>query len=281
MPSTAAQVEATRAASLSGAEVDEPRPVGECGPLLLRELQRQARLAAAADAGQRQQPRRRQQAREVCERRLAADEARALLRQVVTRRLGGRGHRRRGRRLLQRRGQPVAVARQRRDRARAEQLAQVADLGGDVVLFHHQPGPDEVEQFLLGDQPLVALGQREQQIEGAAAQGHRLAAHAQHTFGRVQLEVAEAQGFVSAGGWHGQLSQGSASGGVCRPRRRRVSTAARASSIAALSNSLTIGAPGRPFRAGQQRRRTVCLPTAPISGRWPDTPRVRRPRRRR
>ena len=77
-------------------EVDEPHAVGECGPLLLRELQRQARLAAAADAGQRQQPRRRQQAREIGQRRLAPDEAGARLRQVVAqrRRPKARGHRR-------------------------------------------------------------------------------------------------------------------------------------------------------------------------------------------
>jgi hypothetical protein len=96
--------------------------------------------------------------------------------------------------------QPVTVAWQCRDGARTQQLAQCADLRGDVVLFDHQAGPDAVEQLLLGDQPLVALGQCEQQIEGAAAQGHGLATHAQHALGRVQLEVAEAQRWYGTGG---------------------------------------------------------------------------------
>ena len=76
-----------RSASFSGARSTNHTPSANALELLSRELQRQARLAAAADAGQRQQPRRRQQAREIGERRLAADEASARLRQVVARAL--------------------------------------------------------------------------------------------------------------------------------------------------------------------------------------------------
>ena len=90
MPSTAAHSGGHALGFLQRRQVDEPHPVGEGLELLLREAQRQARLAAAADAGQRQQPRRRQQAREVGERRLAADEACARVRQVVARALGQR-----------------------------------------------------------------------------------------------------------------------------------------------------------------------------------------------
>ena len=85
-PSTAAQVATTRVGILQRREVDEPDTVGKRLELLSRELQRQARLAAAADAGQRQQPRLRHEARQVGQRCVATDEARARLRQVVVRR---------------------------------------------------------------------------------------------------------------------------------------------------------------------------------------------------
>ena len=72
-------------------QVDEPHPVVESFEPPLRQAQRQACLAAAADAGHRQQARRRQQPREVGECRLAADEACARVRQVVARALARRG----------------------------------------------------------------------------------------------------------------------------------------------------------------------------------------------
>ena len=71
----------------SGARSTNQTPSAKRRELLLRELQRQARLAAAADAGQRQQARVDGSSRaQVGERRLAADEAGARLRQVVARR---------------------------------------------------------------------------------------------------------------------------------------------------------------------------------------------------
>ena len=69
------------------------------------------------------------------------------------------------------------------------------------MLFYDEARPDQVEQLLLGDQSLVALGQHEQQIEGATAQGDWLAAHPQHPFGRMQFEVVEAQRFGGRGRW--------------------------------------------------------------------------------
>jgi hypothetical protein len=63
-------------------EIDEPDAVRKLMALLLRQLQRQPRLAATADTGQRQKPRVLQQARAVRQRRFATDKAGSLLREV-------------------------------------------------------------------------------------------------------------------------------------------------------------------------------------------------------
>ena len=184
-------------------QVDEPRAVGEIAQPALRALQRQARLAATADAGERQQPGLRQQPFEIGQRGRRADEARALLRQVVRRlRRSRRSGRPMARRWVERRGELVAPPGHGGDHVRTEQLAQAADLRGDVVLLHHDPGPDQVEQFLLGDQPFAPLGQRQQQVEGACTHGGGLALHAHEPLGRAYLKTAEAQR-VGSGRRHG------------------------------------------------------------------------------
>lgn len=60
----------------------------------------------------------------------------------------------------------------------------------------------------------AAVGQDEQQIERATPEGYRLAVDAQHAFGRMKLEVAEAQRFVSAGRWLGRALPGFAMSGA-------------------------------------------------------------------
>ena len=201
MPSTSAQSEATRSASFSGARSTNHTPSSKassccCAKRSARRVLPQppmpVSVSSRVDASSRA--------------RSASAASRPMKRVRGSGRLwrgrwpSGRRGRRSGCRLARRR-QAVAVAGQRGDRARAEQLAQVADLRGDVVLFHDQARPDQVEQLLLGDEPLVALGQHEQQVEGAAAESHRLAAHAQHPLGRVQLEMVEAQRFGGSGRW--------------------------------------------------------------------------------
>jgi hypothetical protein len=39
----------------------------------------------------------------------------------------------------------------------------------EVVLLDHAPGPDQVEQLALGDDPVAPLEQREQEVERACA----------------------------------------------------------------------------------------------------------------
>jgi hypothetical protein len=52
----------------------------------------------------------------------------------------------------------------------AEQRAQAAHEHRQVAFFDHHVRPPQVEHFLLGDEPASAFGQRQQQVEGAAAE---------------------------------------------------------------------------------------------------------------
>ena len=61
----------------------------------------------------------------------------------------------------------IAAPRNRGDRLRSEQLAQRADLHLQVVLLHHHARPDDVEQLVLGHQPIAPLVQRLQHVERA------------------------------------------------------------------------------------------------------------------
>ena len=93
---------------------------------------------------------------------------------------------------LQRCDEAIAAPRHRRDQVAAEHLAQGADLRREVVLLHHEPGPDDVHQGVLADQLAGPLGQRQQQVEGAAADDCRHAVDEQAPLARLQLEAAEA-----------------------------------------------------------------------------------------
>jgi hypothetical protein len=55
----------------------------------------------------------------------------------------------------------------------AEHLAQPCDMHAEVRLLDGDVGPDAGGQFLLADHLPGALDQRDQDVEGAAAQPHR------------------------------------------------------------------------------------------------------------
>ena len=109
--------------------------------------------------------------------------------------LGGRRGRcrRRGGRL-DRRHEAIAAPRNGGDQVVAQDLAQGADLRGQVVLLHHEPRPDKVHQHVLADQLAGPLGQRLQQVERAPPERRRRPVHEQATLVGLQFETAEAQG---------------------------------------------------------------------------------------
>jgi hypothetical protein len=75
---------------------------------------------------------------------------------------------------------------------RPKDLAQGADLDLKVVLFHHEPRPDQLEQLVFGDQSFAPLDQGEQDIQRPCAQRHRLPVAEQLPGRRIQLEPAKA-----------------------------------------------------------------------------------------
>jgi hypothetical protein len=76
----------------------------------------------------------------------------------------------------------IAAPRDRGDRLRPEGFAQAADLHLQIVLRDHQAGPDGVEQFVLGNDPVAAFHQRQQQVESARPQTDRPAVNHQLAF---------------------------------------------------------------------------------------------------
>src|SRR5438309_4446406 len=90
------------------------------------------------------------------------------------------------------RGEPIASPGNGGYRLRSEDLAQGADLHLKVVLLHHQPGPDQLEQLLLGDQALAPLDQGEQNVQRPRPQRYRQPFREQLPGSWVELEPAEA-----------------------------------------------------------------------------------------
>ena len=127
------------------------------------------------------------------------------------------------RRAFDRQLEPVATSRNRRQRARPQQLAQRRDLHLQVVLLDHQARPDERQQLVLRYQPARTRDQHHQQIERPRAQRHRLAVREQAPLGRLQREAAETAGGAGGGGRvggrHG-FAQGVAEVYPCPPARR-------------------------------------------------------------
>ena len=70
---------------------------------------------------------------------------------------------------IERGAEPVSAAGYRGDDLGPEQLAQCTDLHLQVVFLDYQTRPDQFQQLALGDEPVAALDQCHQQIEGARA----------------------------------------------------------------------------------------------------------------
>jgi hypothetical protein len=76
-------------------------------------------------------------------------------------------------------GEPITTSRNRCDRLLPEDLAQRGDLHLQIVLFDDELRPDPVQQLLLGHQLTGPLQERDEHIESARADHHRLAARQQ------------------------------------------------------------------------------------------------------
>ncbi len=171
---------------------------------------RQARLADAAGAGDRDQP---VMLEQVHQRRDIIVAAKEPTRQ--TRNIGPHGRRLHlGRnvsgglaRELRRRDMREAVTApgNGRDRLGADDLAQRGDLHRQVAFLDHKVGPDDVEQFVLGHQAPRTLGQCDQQIEGLGSHRGRPAIDQQPALDRNQLEAPEGKAGKGqlGGGAHG------------------------------------------------------------------------------
>jgi hypothetical protein len=93
----------------------------------------------------------------------------------------------------------IAPPRNRRDRLRAEQLAQGRDLNLQIVFLDHQTGPDQIEQFMLADHPVAALDQRQQHVEGARTEFGSLAVDQEPACVGLDQKTAERE--IPEGDW--------------------------------------------------------------------------------
>ena len=62
-----------------------------------------------------------------------------------------------------------------------------------VVFLDHQPGPDELQQFVFADHALTPIGQGDEQVEGAGAQLGRHAVHKHLPYLRLHDEAAKGE----------------------------------------------------------------------------------------
>src|SRR5438874_10070623 len=83
------------------------------------------------------------------------------------------------------------MSRDRFDRLLPEDLAERGNLYRQIVLLDHRSGPDQVQQFVLGDQPIAPFNQRQQHIERTRAQRRRSPVDQELTCGRNQLKTTE------------------------------------------------------------------------------------------
>ena len=170
-------------------ELHEPHAIGVVDERDGRHLEGQAGLAGAARAGERHEPRGAQEPRDLFQLALASDETVERRGQVVValaRRGRGTGV------VVELDGEPVAAARNGGEGLRAEELSQCRYLHLEVVLLDDDSGPDELEQLVLGDDPVAALDERQQQIEGAGADGRGLPADEYPAFGWTDFDLTEA-----------------------------------------------------------------------------------------
>ena len=180
-------------------ELDQPHAVTKRVEQLASHLDREAGLARAASAGQRQQPIRRHKLLELHDLLLATNEARQLTGQVVPgfrcaiRFAVARRHRQR---------ELVAASRHRGDGVGADDLAQGRHLHVQRGFLDHHLRPHALEQFVLGDEMSGTVDQRNQQIERARAQCDCCAVLEQPSVIRLQLEGSEAVGLRWSGECH-------------------------------------------------------------------------------
>ncbi|MOA07103.1 hypothetical protein D3C78_1267820 [compost metagenome] len=73
----------------------------------------------------------------------------------------------------------------------AQGLAQQGYLRLQGVFLDYPPRPGRRHQLVLADDRAIGLGQAQQQLEGATAQQHLLAAHVELALHRQQLAAAE------------------------------------------------------------------------------------------
>jgi len=87
--------------------------------------------------------------------------------------------------------EPVAEARHRTDRRRAEHTPQTRDLCRQIVLVNHQFRPHPLEQCRLGHEPPRLLREHLQQIERACSELDRQPVAQQLPLGGFELEGAK------------------------------------------------------------------------------------------
>ena len=75
---------------------------------------------------------------------------------------------------------------------RAEELPQRRHLHLEVVLLDDDAGPHELEQLVLGDDPVPAVDECQQQVEGAGADVGGLPADEYPAFGGTDFDLTEA-----------------------------------------------------------------------------------------
>lgn len=156
---------------------------------LQRQLLGQARLAEAGAATQRDDRVAAQQAFQLMQFFLAADERRQAQRQTALGGgLGGAGLRH----VQHRQREAITEARDGGDGLRAQQLAQHAHLYGEVVLLDDDTGPDALHQLVLGHQLARSLDEGHQELEGSRRQCDFAAAAEQQPLGGQQFEIGEA-----------------------------------------------------------------------------------------
>ncbi len=182
-----------------GRHVDEPHARGPQRPFGMRDRQREAGLADAADAQQRHQAVGAQEGAHGADLVLAAVEHGRREAQVAGRGVEARRDGRAGGRcgrvdaIVGRRRQQQAVAAPRHglDGAGAEHLAQRGDVHVEIGLLHDQRPPHRDQQFILGHQRAGARHQRQHQVERPSTDGRLLACDMQRAFGGVDLDVFE------------------------------------------------------------------------------------------
>jgi hypothetical protein len=102
------------------------------------------------------------------------------------------GRRRRGLGKLDRQREAIAATRYRGDGGRPEHLAQRDDLHLQVVLLDHEVRPYALHQLALGYRAIVAVDQRQQHVERAAAELDRRVGVEQLALRGQQAITAEA-----------------------------------------------------------------------------------------